>query len=110
MHLVLRVTLSTLFRSPLVKDSDIWLLGLSPMLDEGSLYFLFPCKHLTLLVAQITGGPQWLLSLGYLWSPRGEGLALAQCYENAPEIVPKYSRERGDFFCSFLLTKDLQVV
>lgn len=42
MHLILWVTLSTLFLSPLVKGSGIWLLDLSPMLAEGPLYFLFP--------------------------------------------------------------------
>ena len=40
-HLALWLTSNTLLLSPLVKDSGIWLLGLSPGPVEGSLYFLF---------------------------------------------------------------------
>ena len=44
------------------------------------------------------GGLQGLLPRGQSWSPSVEALALALGNESAPEIVPYYSRERGDFF------------
>ena len=72
-----------------MKDSGIWLLGLSPVLDEGSLYFLFSQKYLTLLVAQITGMvPSGCCLRGIPGLHGEEGVALPQNYENSLKIVP----------------------
>lgn len=52
--------------------------------------------------AQLTGWSLVATFSGVLLIPKGEVPVLTRYYENAPKIVPNYSRKRGDFSCTLM--------